>query len=741
MKKICTITFKIAIAIFLVFSHFAGRSQIIESILPIQQTDISTLEKIVSNPGSILEKADALNLLAVYYLEKPYPRSSNLNKALQIARKSTELSERTGLTKSYNDAQFLIACVYLRKQQRDSALTLLNNVNDSTKFKILFETAHACRINDKLDQATKILFQAKESARQLNDSLKNIMVLKEFACLQSINHQPDAEKALLNVVNLQKRIRYPYVHLTYLELFQDAFLKGNDDKALFYTEQSLKCMGKIKDSSGAADILYCYGVIMAKTGDHEKSVQYLEQAIELYKHQYGDAGISTVIGSLVENLIKLKQPTEADNIVTLLFRDYPPDNTTDSLKWLRQMGSFYRLTKNYGRAETCFKKAMQISQEHNLKLPYYELGQLYVESGNFKKAKFYLEKALQNLDNITTMRTRAHLHYCLFLADSATGNYLSAIRHLSLNKRYDDTVLKQSKIEAVEKYKTQFETEKKDAKIVLLIKEQELGEANLKRIRLIKNVTLLGSLVLLVVVSVIYLLYRKNKKNSVTITRINSQLQRSLTEKEWLLKEVHHRVKNNLHTIICLLESQAMFLEKDALLAIEKSQHRIYAMSLIHQKLYQDEGRSTIDMSLYLKEFIGYLKDSFETRHIDFSVQVAHIHLNLQQAIPVALIINEGVTNSIKYAFDNVKAPRICISMVLEDESVKLVIADNGIGFTPREEDEGKSLGLQLIKGLSKELKGTILLQTEKGTRLTVEFKQEPMSEISQIIQTEEAAI
>ena len=128
-----------------------------------------------------------------------------------------------------------------------------------------------------------------------------------------------------------------------------------------------------------------------------------------------------------------------------------------------------------------------------------------------------------------------------------------------------------------------------------------------------------------------------------------------LAEKEWWLKEVHHRVKNNLHTIICLLESQAMYLEKDALQAIEKSQHRIYAMSLIHQKLYQNEDLQVIDMSVYLEEFIGYLKDSFDTQGIDFIIHVDPVQLNLQQAIPVALIINEGVTNAIKYAFENRK--------------------------------------------------------------------------------------
>jgi two-component sensor histidine kinase len=202
-----------------------------------------------------------------------------------------------------------------------------------------------------------------------------------------------------------------------------------------------------------------------------------------------------------------------------------------------------------------------------------------------------------------------------------------------------------------------------------------------------------------------------------------------LAEKEWWLKEVHHRVKNNLHTIICLLESQAMYLEKDALQAIEKSQHRIYAMSLIHQKLYQNEDLQVIDMSIYLEEFIGYLKDSFDTNNIEFIIKVEPVQLNLQQAIPVALIINEGVTNAIKYAFGNEADSKIWISMSETDTTVKLTITDNGRGFELTEENERKSLGMQLIKGLSKELKGTALIETKDGTKLSIAFKKGPLTD------------
>jgi two-component sensor histidine kinase len=106
-------------------------------------------------------------------------------------------------------------------------------------------------------------------------------------------------------------------------------------------------------------------------------------------------------------------------------------------------------------------------------------------------------------------------------------------------------------------------------------------------------------------------------------------------------------------------------------------------------------------------------------------VEVEPVRLNLQQAISAALIVNEAVTNSIKYAFSDVASPQIHISMAPAGEKVKLVIADNGRGFQLNAADEGKSLGMQLIRGLSKELLGTVQIETTKGTRFVIEFKPE----------------
>ncbi|MCW3109277.1 MAG: hypothetical protein JWQ09_3783 [Segetibacter sp.] len=738
----------------LLLQHFTCQAQLLQGITYVHQEEAPSLRKIVASTKSTSEKVTALIRLSSLYFHDPYPRLTNLNSAMQLANEASVISSKARLTKSYNDAQFLIANIYLRKYLPDSAAKVLTRVNDSTRLKILLGMSHIYRISEykdvkfKLKKAMNLTLQAQDISRKVHDTLLSIMVLREIACIHSDTHQPNSEKELLGVVKLFQGIGYPYLHYTYYELAGTAMLEGNEDKEVYYNELMLNSMRQTRDSLGAADWLLAHALVLRRTGQHEKSLSYVNQAIELYKTQYGDGNIALAVRFLAEAMVKLNKQAELGKALSQIYKNYPPFDTRDSLQWFRTLGSFYRLMKEYAKAEPYYKMRIAIQKRIHDKPDYHGLGQLYVEAGNFVQAKYYLDKALQLVDSTYSMREKTHLHYCLFLADSATGNYLAAIQHLSKNKRYDDTLMKQSKIEAIEKYKTQFETERKEAdlklkdqKISILTKEQLLQDMNLKREKFIRNVAILGSTIILAFSVIFSFQYRRKRRDSDTIARINRELKHSLTEKEWLLREVHHRVKNNLHTIICLLESQAMYLEKDALQAIEKSQHRIYAMSLIHQKLYQNEDLRSIDMSLYLEEFIEYLKDSFDTEKIDFKVMVEPIHLNLQQAIPAALIINEAATNSIKYAFEYEHTPKIWISMTQTGESVKLIIADNGKGFKLNEEDEGKSLGMQLIKGLTKELKGSIHMETKKGTTVSIEFGKEAVGNQNHIFEQEDVQV
>ena len=148
-------------------------------------------------------------------------------------------------------------------------------------------------------------------------------------------------------------------------------------------------------------------------------------------------------------------------------------------------------------------------------------------------------------------------------------------------------------------------------------------------------------------------------------------------------------------------------------------------MSLIHQKIYQSEDVSSINMASYLPELIRYLKESFGSPdHIQFEANIEPLKLDVSQAIPIALIVNEAVTNSIKYAFPEARPGVIKVALLQDEDSVRLNVQDNGIGM-PQDItfDKPVSLGLSLIKGLTGDLRGSVQFLTESGTSVFVLFQ------------------
>jgi two-component sensor histidine kinase len=279
-----------------------------------------------------------------------------------------------------------------------------------------------------------------------------------------------------------------------------------------------------------------------------------------------------------------------------------------------------------------------------------------------------------------------------------------------------------------------YQAERKDSRISLLNKQSQIQKANLEKNRIVIYVSVSGLLLTLIIMVLLLRSYQLKKRNNkqlnaqkLQIDIKNIKLQKLVQEKEWLLKEVHHRVKNNLQIVMSLLSSQSVYVaDRPAQNAILDSQHRVHAMALIHQKLYNDENVSSIDISNYIRELVSNLSESFNVAHsIHFSIDVEKIRMDVSQAVPLGLILNEAITNSIKYAFKGREPGKISISFLLCDESrCQLTVSDNGVGI-PSELIAGKSggsLGMSLLAGLSEELDGTLCIENTTGTSVKVDF-------------------
>jgi PAS domain S-box-containing protein len=203
------------------------------------------------------------------------------------------------------------------------------------------------------------------------------------------------------------------------------------------------------------------------------------------------------------------------------------------------------------------------------------------------------------------------------------------------------------------------------------------------------------------------------------------KIKASLKEKEVLLKEIHHRVKNNLGIVSSLLQMQSRRTQDHQATAILRdSQNRIASIALVHEKLYRSNDLANIDFAQYIPDLTTHLFDSYNVSSncIRLNIQVEDVSLDIETAIPCGLIINELVSNALKYAFPQNRGGEIQVRLFQQkDQSLTLIVQDNGIGL-PAEFDskKAKTLGITLVQGLVKQLRGKLEVQSQAGTEFKI---------------------
>jgi two-component sensor histidine kinase len=405
---------------------------------------------------------------------------------------------------------------------------------------------------------------------------------------------------------------------------------------------------------------------------------------------------------------------------------------------------------------------------------YRRIGNFYLITGQYGKARHYLDEALRLTTLKISMNYTADIHLLLFRADSAQGRYLESIAHYQRYKVLNDSIFNVKQSRQIANLQIQYKTREKEQNIALLTKQNEIQQARLKQRDFLQQVIVAGACMLLLLLAVIYNRYRlklrsnrlleakqqeinqKNEHLSELLGEKDSLLGqkdtlieekegllkdkdhllteqgRLLLEKERLLKEIHHRVKNNLQVVMNLLSLQAdSLLDQAALMAIRESQHRVQAMALIHQKLYQAEGVARIPMQDYVEEVVAYLHESYYLNQlVRLRVEVEPIELDVTQAVPLGLIINEALTNAFKYAFPEGRPGTVSLSMLrLGEATYQLTIADDGVGLPKKYDAAGsQSLGMMLLHGFSEQLGGALTLSSPPGLTINLVFEEEQLN-------------
>lgn len=221
-------------------------------------------------------------------------------------------------------------------------------------------------------------------------------------------------------------------------------------------------------------------------------------------------------------------------------------------------------------------------------------------------------------------------------------------------------------------------------------------------------------------------LYQQARQEIAERTRVEEQIQSSLAEKEVLLKEIHHRVKNNLQVISSLINLQSDYVSDPKALAVfQESQNRIRSMALIHEKLYRSQNLAYIDLAEYMHDLCVYLFRSYSAAEqgITLNIQIENVYLDINTAVPCGFMLNELVSNALKHAFPNKRQGNVFVSACrLPSQQLQLQIQDDGVGFPAHIDFRNTtSLGLQLVSTLVNQLEGTLTL-VRMPTTFTVVF-------------------
>lgn len=384
---------------------------------------------------------------------------------------------------------------------------------------------------------------------------------------------------------------------------------------------------------------------------------------------------------------------------------------------LLKTGNYNDALKNINRALLVFETKKVMS---GLMESYTIRGNIYLELKQYNKAIQDCEKAKELSIKNGVLENQKNACLCLSKAYENISDYKNANKNFKLYTQAKDSIFNEKNIKKTTQLEMQYEYNKEKELQELITKNRE------KEHRTTVNLLIIGLLLFLLISGLLYTLNHSRRKLNKQLEEKNKLLSDALAINETLLKETHHRVKNNLQIISSLLNMQSNFLEdshtKDIVI---ESQNRIKSMSLIHQKLYQGSNLTSIESSTYFNDLLDSLLLSYgiDREVVKTDIVVENILLDVDTAIPLGLILTELISNAFKYGVDK-KSGEFYFSFTKGDSKQLLVtIRDNGPGM-PEDFDihKTKSYGMKLVDILSKKLKAELKFNNKNGLEIIMKI-------------------
>lgn len=579
-------------------------------------------------------------------------------------------------------------------------------------------------------------------------------IIGVFLCLLNLAHfEGLAQK------NKEKRISDSLMRLS------NKYARTNYDSAVYFCELILARPETQKDLFALQDVYHQMGTVSHYDNRFEASIEWLLKALEINQQRKDTHNIVLNMSEIAVNYLILNdKPSETSKKwveKAQLYAARAHDSTKVILR-ATSLGQYYMKSKNYRAALDGFLANLPYLysiKKQNLALlnTYNNIGLMYQKLNLYDSAEVYFKKCEAIPASIIHNRSKAFsiINYAIndYLKGNANGSiqktkqglsmmshfkapqkvidayenltncyislkqYDSALYYIRLKNELKDSVFSLELMGKVKAIETKFEIEKRDKEIA----EQNLfiaAQANKQRLTVFITVSI--ALILLLTLIAFFIIRKKNR----ALSNSEEEVKRNLEEKELLLGEIHHRVKNNLQLINGLLGLQLNQLtDEPAKKAISDSMNRVYAMSSIHQNLYKGKEFKDVEVAPYLKHLTETIFNSLQANAIKVEYDIQSFSLPIDMMVPLGLITNELLTNVFKYAFIGRTDGKVRISFRQEGESVKLQVQDNGVGLSDSHGDSKQGFGFRLIRSLARQLKAEFSILKDNGTKAELIIK------------------
>ena len=510
---------------------------------------------------------------------------------------------------------------------------------------------------------------------------------------------------------------------SYLTLSIDYINNSQTQKAQETIFKAIDIYEELEDEGGLGRAYRRLMALFSTENQLDLAEQYGNKALELLRKEEEYYSISLAYLELIHVYRLLERYDEsfeaADSCIAIVERAVPNGQFilarayADKGKTAEKVGNFENALQFHIQAFEGV--AAEIGVEHLGTQSFREgIGRTLYKQGKYREALPHIEAGVKAYEprEQDWVPEMSNSYKLLAECYEKLGNYEQAVLYQKRSRAVHDTITKNRIVNLEAEAVIKYETGKKDQQ---LEEQAQLIQQKTK----IQWLSIGIAVSLALLLSALFYFFKRNQKTTAALAVKNS-------ENELLLKEIHHRVKNNLEMVSSLLKLQSVKTKDEAAKDVmQASQNRVQSMGIIHQKLYQGENLGSIEMLDYFKNLSENIIDAYGANdRVEVSYDMQAIDLDVDTAVPIGLIVNELLTNSLKYAFPEDRNGKIQLSLQeLDKNQLKLVVADNGVGQSEDTTPKGTGFGSQLVQLLTSQLQGSMQADYSGGTKLSFQLE------------------